>query len=53
MVPGPGQLNPLPSEHPSPAAQLIEHLTAVETIGRAGTIGEGGGETGLWSVSGM
>lgn len=42
----PGQLDPLPAEHPPPAAQHI-HLRVVELVGTSGTGGEGGEEAAL------
>lgn len=46
IVPGPGQLDPVPSEHPPPPSQFVED-TGIEIGDTAGAVGEGGEETGL------
>lgn len=46
---GPGQLDPLPAEHPTPAAQLIENISFGEIDGTQGTCG-GSGEEATWEV---
>ena len=43
VVARPGQLHPLPTEHPPPAGQHL-YLRVVELVGTSGTIGEGGEE---------
>jgi hypothetical protein len=43
VVPGPGRLDPLLTEHPAPANQLIEDTVAdIKIISTAGAVGEGG-----------
>jgi hypothetical protein len=42
-----GQLDHLSTEHPTPAARLIETLQSVEVFDVAGTSGEGGEEASL------
>ena len=48
IVPGPGQLDPLPAEHPTPPPEQInDPAVGIKVINPAGTIGEGGEEVTL------
>ena len=47
-MPGPGELDPLAFEHPTPAAQLVEDtLPGMKVTNPAGTVGQCGEETML------